>query len=244
MSKNDPLDWLATHISEPRLRQYLTRTGGDPVRAIELYTWNAHLAAAFFIDLGHLEVALRNALDSRMTVRHQRLGLQRTWLDDPAGELGRDLSPGHRATASHTPTSRVHVDGSERTASRSTTDRSSRRPRSVCGTNWSRRSGPTSGPISPARSRTAPTDAAKPSPTRSATYATCATGSGTTTGSGPCPARSATTNCSTSPATSTRTCAPGSQTPAPSPPCSQAHHSADPKRETDAASARDPARPS
>ncbi|WP_146841648.1 hypothetical protein [Cellulomonas composti] len=94
MSKNDPLDWLATHISEPRLRQYLTRTGGDPVRAIELYTWNAHLAAAFFIDLGHLEVALRNALDSRMTVRHQRLGLQRTWLDDPAGELGRDLSPG------------------------------------------------------------------------------------------------------------------------------------------------------
>jgi len=94
MSKNDPLDWLGTHLSEPRLRQYLTRTGGNQEQAIELYAWNAQLAAAFFIDLGHLEVALRNALDARMTARHQRLGLPRTWLDDPAGELGRDLSGG------------------------------------------------------------------------------------------------------------------------------------------------------
>jgi hypothetical protein len=59
---------------------------------MELYAWNAQLAAAFFIDLGHLEVALRNALDARMTARHDGLGRPQTWLDDPTGELGRDLT--------------------------------------------------------------------------------------------------------------------------------------------------------
>jgi hypothetical protein len=92
MSKQEPYDSLQTNLSEPRLRQYLARTGGDRDRALELYAWNAQLAAGFFVDLGHLEVALRNALDVRMTARHAARALPGTWLDDPNGELGRDLS--------------------------------------------------------------------------------------------------------------------------------------------------------
>ncbi|WP_086150517.1 Abi family protein [Cellulosimicrobium sp. KWT-B] len=91
MSKQDPYDALEPHISEPRLRQYLGQFAGDKARALELYRWNAQLAAAFFVDLGHLEVALRNALDARMQARHVALGLPNTWLDDPRGELGRNL---------------------------------------------------------------------------------------------------------------------------------------------------------
>ena len=94
MSNYDDPGWLGKHLSEMRLRQYLDHSGGDLERAIALYTWNARLAAALFADLGHLEVALRNALDSRMTTRHERLGRPRTWMDDPTGELGRDLGPG------------------------------------------------------------------------------------------------------------------------------------------------------
>ena len=92
MSKQDPYDALEPHISEPRLRQYLGQFGGDKDRALNLYRWNAQLATAFFVDLGHLEVGLRNALDARMQARHIARGLTGTWLEDPRGELGRDFS--------------------------------------------------------------------------------------------------------------------------------------------------------
>lgn len=82
---------LERHFSTPRLRPYLQRASGNQSHALELYRWNSALAAAFFVDLGHLEVGLRNAVDARMTARHRLRGLPGTWLDDPAGELGRDL---------------------------------------------------------------------------------------------------------------------------------------------------------
>ncbi|KQT96167.1 Abi family protein [Sanguibacter sp. Leaf3] len=83
---------LRAHLSEPRLHLYLTATAHRPDEALALYEWNARLAASFFVDLGHLEVALRNALDTRMTLRHASRQLDGTWIDDPAGELGRDLT--------------------------------------------------------------------------------------------------------------------------------------------------------
>lgn len=78
------------HLSEPRLRDYLEACDGDLEGALALYTWNAQLAGALWVDLGHLEVALRNGLDARMRLRHIALGRPGSWLDDPTGELGRD----------------------------------------------------------------------------------------------------------------------------------------------------------
>ncbi|WP_424183936.1 hypothetical protein ACOBQX_18465 [Actinokineospora sp. G85] len=67
---------------------YLERCDSDAARAAELYVWNAHASAAFWQTLGHLEVALRNTMSSRMAARHQRLRRAGTsWLDDPAHEL-------------------------------------------------------------------------------------------------------------------------------------------------------------
>jgi hypothetical protein len=63
-----------------------------PSEAVELYKWDADLSAAFWIDLGHLEVALRNAMSRQLQQRHSTLKLPGSWLDDPTGELGRDLS--------------------------------------------------------------------------------------------------------------------------------------------------------
>ncbi len=90
-NNDDAFGAIQGHLAEPRLRQYVVAAGGDHDKALELYTWNTRLAAALFVDLGHLEVALRNALDARMTERHARLARSATWLDDPTGELGRDL---------------------------------------------------------------------------------------------------------------------------------------------------------
>lgn len=90
MSKDDVYGALETHFSETRLRQYLDEFSGDKTHALQLYRWNAQLAAAFFVDLGHVDVALRNALDVRMQARHVSLGRAGTWLDDPCGELGRN----------------------------------------------------------------------------------------------------------------------------------------------------------
>ena len=55
--------WVAKWLSPPRHAMYLAAAGGDPVRALALYEWNARLSAAVFRDLAHLEVALRNAYD-------------------------------------------------------------------------------------------------------------------------------------------------------------------------------------
>jgi hypothetical protein len=96
MGNGDLATRLRMHVSESRFRPYLDAAGADPERALRLYEWNARLAAALFVDLGHLEVALRNALDARMVSRHAALGRPGSWIDDPAGELGRDLSGGQR----------------------------------------------------------------------------------------------------------------------------------------------------
>ncbi|MFL5818760.1 MAG: hypothetical protein ACJ76L_14330 [Conexibacter sp.] len=45
------------------------------------------MSAAFCPSIGHVEIALRNAMSASLTTRHERLGRERSWLDDPAGEL-------------------------------------------------------------------------------------------------------------------------------------------------------------
>ncbi len=78
------------HVGVARMAGYLSQCGGDAERAAALYVWNAKVAGALGTDLGHLEVALRNALDERMMSRNLRLKRSGDWLDDPTRELGRD----------------------------------------------------------------------------------------------------------------------------------------------------------
>jgi hypothetical protein len=74
-------------LSPERMSTYLQECSGDPVAALHLYTWNVRATGAFWETMGMLEIVLRNALDRRLCVRHERFGRSGTWLDDPAGEL-------------------------------------------------------------------------------------------------------------------------------------------------------------
>ena len=56
-------EWIEQWLSLPRWRVYLTAADGDHNLALELYEWNASVAASLHRDLAHVEIALRNAYD-------------------------------------------------------------------------------------------------------------------------------------------------------------------------------------
>jgi hypothetical protein len=74
-------------FSSERLSTYVSQCDGDFDAAVELYRWNAAVTAAFWEPIGHLEVALRNALSAQLANRHRGLGRDGSWLDDPDGNL-------------------------------------------------------------------------------------------------------------------------------------------------------------
>jgi hypothetical protein len=51
-------------LSPHRLRPYLDQSDGDPQKALQLYEWSARMAAAAFETVAHLEVMMRNSIDS------------------------------------------------------------------------------------------------------------------------------------------------------------------------------------
>ncbi|MGC4809254.1 hypothetical protein ACLQ29_01820 [Micromonospora sp. DT228] len=72
MSADDLADWIRRTFSEPRLNPYLTESGQDAGKAVELYWWNIDVSAAFYGPLHCLEVALRNALHEQLRRRFGR----------------------------------------------------------------------------------------------------------------------------------------------------------------------------
>ncbi|MFJ6217016.1 hypothetical protein ACIQGZ_27345 [Streptomyces sp. NPDC092296] len=76
--------WVESWLSAPRFRSYLTAAGGDRDRALALYEWNSELSAALLHDLGHFEIALRNAYAAALDAGWQ--GAEH-WLDDPGSPL-------------------------------------------------------------------------------------------------------------------------------------------------------------
>lgn len=58
---------IGRQISRERLQPYLALSAHDIARALALYRWNAAMASAFWIDLAHAEVILRNAMDVQLT---------------------------------------------------------------------------------------------------------------------------------------------------------------------------------
>jgi hypothetical protein len=75
-------------FSRERMSTYVASSKGRFDHAVGLYRWNASVTAGFWEPIGHLEVALRNALSTQLAVRHRRLDREATWLDDPEHELG------------------------------------------------------------------------------------------------------------------------------------------------------------
>ncbi|GEL27139.1 hypothetical protein PSU4_60930 [Pseudonocardia sulfidoxydans NBRC 16205] len=77
---SDDDSWLEDWLSPPRFAVYVNAADGDRGRARQLYEWNAAVSAAFHHDLGHLEVALRNAYDRALS---QGGSDRRHWVFDP-----------------------------------------------------------------------------------------------------------------------------------------------------------------
>lgn len=56
----DDVEIRAT-LSAPRSSTYIAATGGDTVKAVELYAWNARVSAAFMLPAHFAEISTRNA---------------------------------------------------------------------------------------------------------------------------------------------------------------------------------------
>ncbi len=80
---------ILNRLSHDRLRSYLDDCDYDPSRALDLYAWNAQIAAAFLEDLGRLEVVLRNRFDEALIGLTASAGLPSPWYDQAALFAGR-----------------------------------------------------------------------------------------------------------------------------------------------------------
>ena len=69
---------ILSRLTIDRLRSYLEDCDDDLDLALDLYAWNAQIAAAFLKDLGRLEVVLRNRFDEALTASD---GLPHHWYD-------------------------------------------------------------------------------------------------------------------------------------------------------------------
>lgn len=76
-------DQVREWLGGPRFGRYLTAADGDAGRALALYEWNSHMAAAALRDVGHFEVAMRNAYDAELSARYP------DWAADPGTGLFR-----------------------------------------------------------------------------------------------------------------------------------------------------------
>lgn len=102
--------WVEEWLSPARFRVYLNEAGGDQARALALYEWNSALSCAVLHDLGHFEVALRNAYAAALD--HTWQGAQH-WLDDPSSPL---RAPLWRTKKRRTGRQRVNVNDKLRRA--------------------------------------------------------------------------------------------------------------------------------
>jgi hypothetical protein len=74
-------------VSADRFARYLSWAGGDPTRAVELYSLNSRVSEALYIPLQALEIALRNRIhqvaSGMLTVTPDVF-----WFDRPEFQLG------------------------------------------------------------------------------------------------------------------------------------------------------------
>lgn len=78
------------HLSTERLAPY--RHGGLALdQAIQLYEWNSKISAALWLDVGHLEVLVRNAVHNELSTWCSRRYRHPHWYDDPGCQLGKPI---------------------------------------------------------------------------------------------------------------------------------------------------------
>ncbi|HEX6687639.1 MAG TPA: hypothetical protein VF085_03115 [Solirubrobacterales bacterium] len=70
-------------ITAARFASYIAEADGDHGKATALYIWNARISAAMFETLHHVEVILRNAVDSQFAPVDASAAPRETWLEDP-----------------------------------------------------------------------------------------------------------------------------------------------------------------
>lgn len=84
---NDPVKVLQ-RLSPDRLSTYMDATGGNLLRALDLYKWNIALSGALFEAIAVVEVVVRNEIDNNLTRWAHSLGAD--WMDiTPLDEKGR-----------------------------------------------------------------------------------------------------------------------------------------------------------
>ncbi|MFF5292855.1 Abi family protein [Paractinoplanes globisporus] len=77
---------MTDRLSPERLTPYVIAGGDGAAAALDLYVWNAELAAALATTLGHVEVVLRNAIHQNLTAWSTRRFGEPRWYRD-AGHL-------------------------------------------------------------------------------------------------------------------------------------------------------------
>jgi len=99
---NRQLEAVETCVSAERLAPYRRTCGGDLAAAITLYKWNAAVSGALWVDLGHVEVLVRNAMHVQLTKWSARCFGEPHWYLDP----GKLFSP---QTAADVDTARARL---------------------------------------------------------------------------------------------------------------------------------------
>ncbi len=99
------LDALQASLSPERFATYLAATSGDRGQALQLYTWNTAVSAAFYGPLQGLEIALRNAMHRELS---RLYGV--AWYDNPAPGLDQGALERIRSAKDELRRSRYQVD--------------------------------------------------------------------------------------------------------------------------------------
>lgn len=66
--------------SKPRFFEYLDASENSGAQALELYKWNTDLSSAFWGQLGHMEIALRNTISQRISLYSQKAHNEGDWI--------------------------------------------------------------------------------------------------------------------------------------------------------------------
>jgi hypothetical protein len=66
--------------SRERFTGYLQASEHNGAKALELYQWNTEISSAFWGQLGHMEIALRNTISNRFRLYSQKIHKEADWI--------------------------------------------------------------------------------------------------------------------------------------------------------------------
>ena len=66
--------------SKQRFVKYLNASENDGAQALGLYQWNTEISSAFWGQLGHMEIALRNTISNRMMLYSRKAYKEDDWI--------------------------------------------------------------------------------------------------------------------------------------------------------------------